>query len=94
MSMPVELEYFHVSARTEEIAFRRRLLEAVLALCSLKQLMYKTEGNYVLEEYARLCLLRRQHVILMASLLPLASGYQQLLWLATDLHVGKLTSSG
>lgn len=65
MSMPVELEYFHVSARTEEIAFRRRLLEVVLALCSLK---HKTEGNYALEGYARLCLLRRQHVILMESL--------------------------
>jgi len=47
--------------------------------------MCKTEGNYGLEKYAGLCQLRRQYVILIASLLPLASGNLQMLWLATGL---------
>lgn len=84
MSMPAEFEYFHISAHTKATAFRRRLLEEVLALCSLKQLMCKTERIYGLEEHSGLCQLRRQHVILMASSLPLASSYLQMLWLAAD----------
>lgn len=84
MSKPVASENFHILAPTEKNVSRRRLLEDVLVISTLKQRMYKTKCNHGLEEYARLHRLRRQHVILMESLLPSPSHYLLKLWLATD----------